>query len=298
MLPIDSASAEEQGWRALAPPSLRVQIDARIAASARPPIVRIARMLGGAVAGCVCVQDDDDQGELLLLTTVPAMRRRGLASSLLAAVEQDSAQRGIGRLVASWSDAPDAAGPAGDFFAKAGWAPATRGGIAMTMSATSGDAFVSGLADRLPPCPHAFVRWCDLDQAQRDRLRAELARGARLADGLDPFRLEALASADLSFAIVGGDGRVLGWHIATWAAPDRAWVLAGYGLPEALGGACFLRLWAVFFRQAALRSPQIACGWDTHASQGPMMRFLLRREGAARPTTQGRWTAQRRLERA
>jgi hypothetical protein len=122
-------------------------------------------------------------------------------------------------------------------------------------------------------------------------LRQALHRQPLPAPGLDPFPAERTADAEISFALVCHEGQVRGWHLARWTDTGSAWVIVSYGLPDALGGACFLRLWAHFFRCASLQGPETSCSWDTHFSLQRMSRFLLRRENDARPITKARWAS-------
>lgn len=302
MLPIRPASIDDRSWRGLTPPSLLAQILARAVASSEAPIIRVATLFGEAAACGVALPEADGSAELLLLVTSPGLRRRGIAAALLTILEDEAIERGLHTLTASWSEAPDHPGAMGALLTRAGWPPPQPSGIAMTLPAAQGEAFVSQLAARLAPCPFHFIGWGELDDVQRHTLQKTLAESDALAGGLDPFRLEDRASPDLSFAVAAADGRIVGWHIATWATPQRAWVLASYGLAEALGGSCFLRLWALFFGRAARRAADTPCGWDTHVSLGPMMRFLqggaaFARQRQAIPglVTQARWSSQRPL---
>lgn len=198
---------------------------------------------------------------------------------------------GLTRLRASWAGTMEDGGALGRVLERCGWTPPARQGIAMTMTAAQGEGFLAPLAAKMPPCPAEFVPWTSLSARQRQDLRAALADMPLDAPGLDPFAVEATASPDLSLAMLLPDGRIAGWHLSRWSDSGAAWVIASYGLPELLGGPCFLRAWIDFFRIAGQRGPETICGWDTDFSLNRMSRFLLRRAEAARPVMTGKWSS-------
>jgi hypothetical protein len=132
--------------------------------------------MGRVITGGLCLPEADGTGEIVALTTIPTMRRCGLAGAVLAEIHEAARQRGLHGLTASWTGARDDPGEVGRLLLRAGWAPAAEAGISMTLGAEPGAAFLRDLADRLPPCPYAFVPWSEIDAVQRENLRGALKR--------------------------------------------------------------------------------------------------------------------------
>jgi GNAT superfamily N-acetyltransferase len=156
---------------------------------------------------------EDGAAELLSVFVAAAHRGRGIATTLVEAMERALAARGGAAVEAVYTTGKPAIAAVERIFTKRGWEPPTLRTI--TVRFTMAEALSTPWYGRmgLLPAGAEIFSWCDLTPAERRQLRESNDRAPWIANSLQPWRHDQLGFDPVSSVGLRYRGEVVGWVI-------------------------------------------------------------------------------------
>ncbi|MBE2197075.1 MAG: GNAT family N-acetyltransferase [Anaerolinea sp.] len=265
-----TVTAVLQQYHPLTFPPLAEQLRGR---SLREPLVTaVARVGDEPIAMALAEIAPDNAGAHLLSCFVAtAHRRHGIATRLLAHLQQALAQRGLRYLDLSYSTDWPSLPVVEHFLARYGWLPPQT--LLYQYKVTYDIGSAAWLHDA-PPLPDGceLFPWSDLQPAKHQSIQRKLKTGECPAN-LDPFQADAHLAFNSVVLRHGGD--VAGWMVTHQAATDAIQYTSFFLRPDLQRQGLGLALLA-----AAIR-PQVDSDvpygiWQVAASNEPMLAFVRR----------------------
>ena len=171
-----------------------------------------AGLTGLAVAE-VPVEPGDGEPELLSVFVAPDHRGRGVATALVAAVEEALRARGAAAIEAVYMTGKPSISAVERIFEKRGWdAPTPRTvSVRFTMAEALSTPWYGRMG--LLPAGAEIFSWKDLTAAERAWLQESNARAPWIAASLQPWRHDRLGFDPISSVGLRYRGEVVGWVI-------------------------------------------------------------------------------------
>ena len=180
------------------------------------PVALVARASQDPVALVVAelpTGPQDGASELLSVFVAPGHRGKGIGTALVEAMEQALAARGTSSVEAVYTTGKPSIAAVERIFEKRGWeSPVLR---SLTVKFTIAEGISTPWYGRMGLLPRGaeIFSWSDLTGAERRHLRESNERAPWIANGLQPWRHDAIGFDPVSSVGLRYRGEVVGWVI-------------------------------------------------------------------------------------
>lgn len=175
-------------------------------------LARCGQELVGLGLAELPVRTAEGSPELLSLFVTPRHRGQGVATALVAAIEDDLLARGAALVEATYTTGKPSIPAVERILAKRGWdAPSLR---TLSVRFTLQEAVSTPWYGRLhPPKGAEIFPWAELTAAERAELQESNRRSPWIPNSLQPWRHDALGFDAVSSLGLRYKGQVVGWMI-------------------------------------------------------------------------------------
>jgi GNAT superfamily N-acetyltransferase len=211
--------------------------------------------------------------ELLSIYVIPELRVQGLATALLAGLEDQLAHRGVRTLAGVYMTGKPAIPALERVFEKRGFSAPRMRMVAVRITPEEATRTPWYHKGKLPEGSEVFL-WSELTAEERAGLQRSQEKHGWIPHDLEPWRYDGGFDPVSSIGL-RKSGEVVGWIINHRIAPDMVRFTDSYVRPD-----CH-RLGALFPLLAAslerLRGTGVVCTFVTSAQFGRMLPFVQRR---------------------
>lgn len=241
------------------------------------PVALVARAAGQPVALALAelpVRATDGAPELLSVLVSAAHRGQGVATALVAAMEDALRARGAAAVEAVYTTGKPSIDAVERIFAKRGWeTPALR---TLTVRFTIAEALSTPWYGRSGvPAGAEIFAWRDLTAAERDEIRASNERAPWIPNSLQPWRHDMHGFDPVSSVGLRYRGQVVGWVINHQVGPRTVRFTCSFMHPDLSRRARIIPLYS----DAVRRLSETACEFCTFVTPTvypPMLEFIRR----------------------
>jgi GNAT superfamily N-acetyltransferase len=195
-----------------------------------PETVALAAHLEGEPAGLALAEIDSARvaARLHSLYVVETQRRNGIATSLIAELEEELRRRGCSKVEAVYATGGSSVAALERLIAQFGWAPPAPRSLIIKISQPEMEADERYQAMAELETPFSVCAWSEVTPEEREQIRQSQRDTGWIPPGLDPFSNEEGADLRTSVALRHGD-EVVGWIINHELDPETsratcAWV--------------------------------------------------------------------------
>jgi hypothetical protein len=210
---------------------------------------------------------------LISVFVAPDFRGHGLATTLLAELEQDLVHMGVRRLTATYMTGKPSIPALERVFANRGFTPPVRRKVVVKFTPEEAARTHWYQKARLPAGSSIFP-WTELSPAEREALQRSQAERAWIPAALEPWRCDDHLD-EVSSVGLRKSGEVVGWVINHRMSSDLVSFTVSFIREDLARRGAIFSLYVASIERLA--GTGVTCSYVTDASFERMVRFTLRR---------------------